>query len=80
MHKMDSLIFKTKFQIENELPTTSQLNYHLENLRQNILTASYNFPTSIHSASSYYFQPSFSQHSTVPKFSEYFTYIWSDYR
>jgi len=54
MHEMDTLILKTKFQIENQLPTTSQPNYHLENLQQNVPTASYNsynFPTSINSAS-----------------------------
>jgi len=61
MHEMDTLILKTKFQIENQLPTTSQPNYQLENLQQNVPTASYNpynFPTSINSASSFYSQPS----------------------
>lgn len=61
MHEFDTLIFKTKYQIENQLSTTSQPNHHLENVQQNVPTASYNSyncPISIHSASLYYFQPS----------------------
>lgn len=61
MHEMDTLILKTKFQISNQLSTTSQPNYQLKNLKQNVPNDSYNsynFPTSSNSASSHYSQPS----------------------
>lgn len=61
IHEMNTLILRTKFQIENQLPTTSQPNYQLKNLIQNVPNASYNsyhFPTSSNLASSHYSQPS----------------------
>jgi hypothetical protein len=60
MHEIDNLIFKTKFQTENTSQPI-QPNYRLENLQQNVPSASYNpynYPASIYSTSPYYSQPS----------------------
>jgi len=84
MHEMDTLILKTKFQIENQLPSTSQPNYLFENLNQNVPTAlynSYHFPTFGNSASSHYSQPSsFSYAQQLQHPQNEFTGIWNDYR